>query len=223
MKKWTRLVSISLITLSLSGYAGSNTACSGRETRKNTGFAPVAPTLQNGDIIFQTSRSSQSQAIQLATGSKYSHMGILYQEYGKLYVYEAVQPVKRTPLQSWIDRGADGHFVVKRLKDADRVLTPEVLKKMRSAGSKYEGRDYDIYFGWSDEKMYCSELVWKIYKEAAGIEIGQLERLADFDLSSAPVRQKMKERYGDQVPLDEKVISPAAMFNAAELVTVLEK
>lgn len=31
----------------------------------------------DGDIIFQTSKSSQSQAIQVATHSKYSHMGVL--------------------------------------------------------------------------------------------------------------------------------------------------
>ena len=33
--------------------------------------------IKNGDIIFQTSKSSQSKAIQLATNSKYSHMGII--------------------------------------------------------------------------------------------------------------------------------------------------
>ena len=33
--------------------------------------------LQNGDIIFQSSQSDQSIAIQLATHSKYSHMGIV--------------------------------------------------------------------------------------------------------------------------------------------------
>jgi hypothetical protein len=33
---------------------------------------------RNGDILFQISRSSQSAAIQLATRSRYSHMGIVY-------------------------------------------------------------------------------------------------------------------------------------------------
>ena len=33
--------------------------------------------IQNADIIFQASKSGQSKAIQLATGSKYSHMGVL--------------------------------------------------------------------------------------------------------------------------------------------------
>ena len=32
---------------------------------------------RSGDIIFQTSKSSQSKAIQIATNSKYSHMRII--------------------------------------------------------------------------------------------------------------------------------------------------
>jgi hypothetical protein len=33
---------------------------------------------RNGDIIFHTPRSAQSVAIQMATNSPYSHMGIVY-------------------------------------------------------------------------------------------------------------------------------------------------
>ena len=49
---------------------------------------------RDGDIVFHTSRSSQSLAIQLATKSPYSHMGIVYLRDGKPFVFEAVQPVK---------------------------------------------------------------------------------------------------------------------------------
>ncbi len=38
----------------------------------------ISDQFQNGDIIFQESKSSQSKAIQLATNSRYSHMGIIY-------------------------------------------------------------------------------------------------------------------------------------------------
>jgi hypothetical protein len=38
--------------------------------------APSALHVQDGDIIFHTSRSSQSLAIQRATHSPYSHMGL---------------------------------------------------------------------------------------------------------------------------------------------------
>ncbi len=169
---------------------------------------------QSGDLIFQTSFSNQSKAIQLATGSEYSHVGIIYENQGAFFVYEAIQPVKLTPLDEWIDRGKSDRYVVKRLKNAKETLTPEALKKMKAIGEQYQGKNYDIYFEWSDDRMYCSELVWKIYKEALNIEIGELQSVSEFDLSSPVVKQKLKERYGNAIPMDEKVISPVAMFES---------
>jgi len=176
--------------------------------------------IQNGDIIFQTSKSSQSKAIQLATNSNYSHMGIIYKIDGQYFVYEAVQLVKLTPLTEWINRGENGHYVIKRLENGDQVLTSSTLTKIKQIGEQFKGKPYDIYFEWSDDKIYCSELVWKIYKQAADIEIGQLEKLSDFDLTDDVVKAKMKERYGDNIPMDEKVISPAEMFNSDKLITI---
>lgn len=179
--------------------------------------------LRDGDIIFQTSLSAQSKAIQLATHSKYSHVGIVYKKGNNWLVYEAVQPVKTTPLEKWIARGKDKHYVVKRLKNSEKVLTSAVIDQMQQEGMKYKGKDYDIYFGWSDEKIYCSELVWKIYNDATGIELGQLQTLSDFDLSHPEVKKKMKERYGNKLPENEKVISPAAIFDSDKLETIIEK
>jgi hypothetical protein len=147
-------------------------------------------------------------------------MGIVYENDGRFFVYEAVQPVKLTPLKEWINRGENNHYVIKRLANADEVLTRETLTKMKQIGEKFKGKNYDIYFEWSDDKIYCSELVWKIYMEATGIEIGELETLSDFDLSNEIVQQKMKERYGDNIPKNEKVISPAAMLNSDKLITI---
>jgi uncharacterized protein YycO len=179
--------------------------------------------IKNGDIIFQTSKSAQSKAIQLATDSKYSHMGIIYENDGQFLVYEAVQPVKLTPLKDWINRGKKKHYVIKRLKNADQILTESVLTKMKKIGDQFKGKPYDIYFEWSDDKIYCSELVWKIYKQAADIEIGELEQLSDFDLTNKIVQTKMKERYGKNIPMNEKVISPAAMFNSNKLIMIEKK
>ena len=184
---------------------------------------PYSNYIENGDIIFQTSKSSQSKAIQLATNSKYSHMGIIYENDGQYFVYEAVQPVKLTPLIKWINRGENGHYVIKRIKNSENILTDRVINEMKVYGEKFKGKPYDVYFEWSDDKIYCSELVWKIYKEVANIEIGKLERLSDFDLSNEIVRDKVKERYGDNVPMNEKVISPAEMFNSDKLITIEEK
>jgi uncharacterized protein YycO len=176
--------------------------------------------LKNGDLIFQTSLSSQSIAVQLATKSKYSHCGIIYQEKGKWYVFEAIQPVKRTVLDKWIARGQGGKYVVKRLTNADQVLTPAALAKMKQVGDKFLGKNYDLTFEWSDNKIYCSELIWKVYQRATGIEIGKLQKLRDFDLTADAVKKKMKARYGNNIPMEELVISPAAIFDSELLTTV---
>ena len=177
-------------------------------------------TPRNGDILFQTSRSAQSLAIQRATHSPYSHMGIVFIRDGAPYVYEAVEPVKLTPLPRWIRRGERGHFVAKRLADADHRLTEEVLRQMHSEGERFQGRHYDLFFEWSDDRIYCSELVWKIYQRAVGIEIGALETIRDFDLTDPIVAAKVEERFGGPPPADEPVISPAAMFDSPLLKTV---
>ena len=77
-----------------------------------------AEQLRDGDIIFQTSRSEQSTAIQKATHSQYSHMGIVFFRNGSPHVYEAIKTVQYTPLKKWIARGEGGHYVVRRLREA---------------------------------------------------------------------------------------------------------
>ncbi|HEX3006012.1 MAG TPA: YiiX family permuted papain-like enzyme, partial [Bacteroidales bacterium] len=170
--------------------------------------------------IFQTSLSAQSKAIQQATKSKYSHCGLIYKEGSNYFVFEAVQPVRLTPLQKWIARGKDGKFVIKRLKHAE-ALTPSALAKMKEVGSHFMGKNYDVTFEWSDNKIYCSELIWKVYNRATGLQIGKLQKLKEFDLDHPAVRAKMKERYGNKIPMDEPVISPAAIYNSNLLRTVL--
>jgi len=187
------------------------------------GLNAVALGLKEGDVLFQTSRSTQSQAIQLATHSRWSHMGMLVREKKGWMVLEAVQPVKFTPLHEWVERGQGGHVVIKRLLEADRRLDAETLVRMRKAGKRFLGKPYDSTFEWGDQRIYCSELVWKIYKEGAGIELGRLQRLKDFDLSHSAVQKKMRERYGNKVPIEEPVISPKAIFECPLLTTVVER
>ncbi len=170
--------------------------------------------LKSGDLIFQTSNSRQSVPIQMATHSEYSHLGMVFEKEGELFVYEAVQPVQIVDIKTYINRGNGGNYAVKRLKNADKVLTDEVLAKMEKIAKSHLGKNYDIYFNWSDSKMYCSEYVWKIYKRATGLEIGKLRNLEDFDLSSKTVKRIMKERYGKNIPYKEKMISPGDMFNS---------
>ena len=167
-----------------------------------------------GDIVFQTSQSSQSRAIQLATHSPYSHMGLILFRSGHPFVLEATAHVQLTALSEWAARGQGGTYVVKRLKDASVLAAPGNLHRLEQAALSFRGRPYDPYFEWSDQRIYCSELVWKAYDRGLGIQLGDLDRLSAFDLSNELVRQKLKERFGDTIPMDEQVISPAAVFSS---------
>ncbi|MBW8688016.1 YiiX family permuted papain-like enzyme [Chitinophaga rhizophila] len=185
-------------------------------------FRQEAP-LRSGDVIFQTSMSPQCEAVRLATHSKFSHCGMIWKVKGKDYVLEAVQPVRMTPLDEWITHGEGKKYVVRRLKNADSLLTGKVLQKMEAEGRKMLGKSYDGYFEWSDDKIYCSELVWKIYKRGAGVEAGKLQQMKEFDLSSKPVKEIIRERYGDNLPVNETVISPQSVYESSLFETVRSK
>ena len=180
----------------------------------------VKEPFREGDILFQVSTSGQGKAIQLATNSPYSHCGILFKDNNEWMVFEGVQPVKKTPLTEWIKRGQHNIVVNKRLKNADHLLTPSVQNRMKMEANKFIGKNYDLTFEWDDERIYCSELVYKIYKRGAGIEVGKLQKLSQFDLSNPIVKAKLVERYGTKIPLDEPVISPGAIFTDTNLMEV---
>ena len=71
--------------------------------------------------------------------------------------------------------------------------------------------------------MYCSELVWKVYQQGYGVELCPLRQMKDFDLSSPEVKTIMKQRYGDNPPLEEKVVAPSDLSNSDKLYLVEKK
>lgn len=172
-----------------------------------------------GDIVFQDSQSPQCEAIRHATHSPWTHCGIVYRaDDGTWMVLEAVQPVSVIPLATWRLRNKKS-FAVKRLKGADSVLTANVIDKMKATAEPYIGKNYDIYFNWSDAEIYCSELVWKLY-HAVGIDLCALRPLRAYDLSHPAVQSTMKKRYGTNIPLSERMVAPGDLFNSPRLEAV---
>ena len=158
----------------------------------------------DGDIIFQSSQSNQSKAIEQATNSPYSHVGIIFIKNGKPYVFEAASKVIYTPLDKWINSGKNKTYVIKRLKN--HPLSQQEITILKQVAHKFENKPYDIWFGWDDKYIYCSELVWKIYNRALKLKIVQLQTIKDFNLSSPAVKQKLKERYGNNIPYQQPLI-----------------
>ena len=175
--------------------------------------------VQDGDVIFQSSYSKQSQAVEIATNSKYSHCGIIFIENNVPYVYEAVQPVGKRKLADWISSGVDQTCVIKRFKGIDTLSKKSLLRMKEYAASQF-GKNYDGYFSWSDKEMYCSELVYKTYKNCINFVLAQPKTLRDFNIDAPVVRKIMQERYGDDIPYDELMISPGQLYDAPSLYTL---
>lgn len=173
---------------------------------------------RDGDIIFQSSPSRQSAAIEEATQSPYSHCGIIFYENNVAYVYEAVQPVGKRRLDEWIEIGVNAEFVVKRLDTIQ--LTENKIKALKNYAIEQFGKNYDGKFNWSDKEMYCSELVYKCYWNACQIKLATPKPLREFNIDGPIVRKIMKERYGNDIPYDEPMISPDQLVNSRLLITV---
>lgn len=171
--------------------------------------------IHDGDILFQDFQSAQSTAVKIATNSEYTHCGIVFHDdSGRVMVWEAVQPVCITPFETWIGRDKDSAFVLKRLKGADTLLNDSAIEVMKEYGRHHLGKKYDLYFNWDDSRFYCSEYVWKIIKTGLGIELSPLRKIKDYNLDHPLVQMKLKERYGDNIPYDEPVVSPQDLFES---------
>lgn len=178
------------------------------------------PRLRSGDLVFQRSQSRQSEVVAAVTQSRFTHMGVVFVDGDRVRVLEAVQPVRYTDLDAWTRRGEEGRYVVRRLRDAERILTRAAVRKLQREGERFLGRPYDGRFAWSDDAMYCSELAFKTYDRALGIRLGEPQRWRDLDLTSPAARRLAKRRLGHLPDPDALVITPARMFASSALVTV---
>lgn len=153
--------------------------------------------LKEGDIVFQISKSKQSPFIQLATWSPWSHCGIIVIKKNKPYVLEASNVVRLTDFSTWVKRGR-GCLFRKR-----RVLKhcPKISYK------KYLGQPYDLSFKSNNGKMYCSELVYIIYKEQLGIKLCEPQKVSSYHIFG--LSKLLKKRHIDP---NQLVVAPSDLI-----------
>ena len=158
--------------------------------------------LQEGDIVFIESQSSQSPHIKIGTMSKWTHCGVVVDTPDGLKVLEASKTVRLTPFCSFIGAAKNGNWCVKR--PSQRLEKPIRYKK-------YLGQPYDLEFKFDNGKMYCSELVWQVYKEQ-GIELCRPRKVSSFMMTRIPkVRKLMNKR---NISMDQEAVAPVDIYNA---------
>lgn len=173
-------------------------------------YSPAA-----GDILIQSFPPGDlTNAIQSCTNSVYSHCGIVELKDGKWLVIEAVGPVKETPLAMWTKRGVHGEILALRFKDK---YTPKIPEFIASAHS-YLGRPYDMKMEMDDEKIYCSELVYKAFTNVYHEDIGKTQRLGD--LNWKPNEKFITSVEKGPVPLDRIMITPRAIAESDKMAVV---
>ena len=128
-----------------------------------------------------------------------------------------MQPVKITALKKWIERGRGGKYLVMRPKEP---LSPAALKKMKAVGKRHQGKSYDLLFEWSDSKMYCSELAWKVYKEGAGITLVAPRPFSAYNFDDPKVQAHVKDRWKGKQNPKEPVVAPSDLAASEKLKVV---
>jgi hypothetical protein len=150
------------------------------------------PPLKTGDIVFQKTQTSASDAIMLASGTQYTHVGIVeIGKDGRASVIEAVGPVKVTPLQKWIKNGSGSRVTVKRIKGLQEAQAKEAAASAR----RYLGRPYDHYFYETRDQIYCSELVHGAFKDGPGISVGREEKVRDLNIDTVAAQKLIAARW----------------------------
>ena len=158
--------------------------------------------LHEGDIVFIESQSSQSPYIKVGTMSKWTHCGVVVKTPDGMKVLEASKTVRLTPFAQFVGAAKNDNWCVKRPR---QKLTKPINYK------KYLGQPYDLEFKFENGKMYCSELVWLIYKEQ-GIELCKPRKVSSFMMTRIPkVKKLMNKR---NISMNQEAIAPVDIYKA---------
>ena len=150
--------------------------------------------LRHGDIVFRLGDARLGQGmvplsrfIARATGSPFSHTGIVAIEDGSPVVYDCSSAgVQRQPFEVWM-LDSVGALGVKRLKPEHRERIPGVIEYCRVAFERQV--PFDSGFRMEDDSLYCLELTEKAFRSqglalSEPVRIGDWEYLASFPLTA---------------------------------------
>jgi hypothetical protein len=133
---------------------------------------PETPALRDGDLVFRRGISVESYAVvQAGKTNIYSHVGLIVIEQGIPFVIHVEpgeagsrdQPVRKETLRSFLDPGRASRFAIYR-----SCLGKERLDRVTSMAKRFyrEGCRFDNAYDLQDDRfLYCTELVFKAYRE----------------------------------------------------------
>jgi hypothetical protein len=174
--------------------------------------------LREGDIVFRLgdARSVRglfalSWFIARATGSPFSHTGIVALEDGSPVVYDSSEEgVRRIPFEAWMLE-CIGSMGVKRLKPEHRQHIPGVIGYCRRIFDQEV--PFDFEFRQDDSALYCLELTEKAFRSqglklSEPVRIGDWELLTSFPLTAVLMPGATRLVVGRPITLEQPVYVP---------------
>lgn len=217
-KSWLLYLPLILTVFNYACHDDASTESS-KEINKSTqsGFK-----LRPGDLLFQDSDCGPfCESIERVTfgfrGAKFSHVGMVVRaDKDTVTIYEAITAgVVATPLDIFLNRSFDedgnSKVAVGRFKGPYRHLLPKAIAFAHST----LGTAYDDVFDITNEKYYCSELIYEAFKSANdGQPIFSLREMTFKDPDTEqtfPLWKEYFENIGTPVPEGEPGLNPGGI------------
>jgi hypothetical protein len=138
---------------------------------------------KTGDIVLRMMRAEDSEGLAKVTNSNYSHSGIIQVQDGRVWVLDSypARGGKHSPESGEEDStqltrfeeffsDQHGEAIVQGLVLRVQEMSDEVRNRINELINKYNVEktafDYQFRVDNGDNVLYCSELVWRILKEA---------------------------------------------------------
>lgn len=179
----------------------------------------LALELKVGDVLLQPLDCWSCSLIEAQENSIFSHVGVVVKISPSVEVAEALGKVRILSLDQFNTRTQKGQrLLVKRFKNdllISRLMNKQV-EFLTYFKKEFENLKYDHDFRWDNldeqgyEKLYCSEMVSKLFLGFLGVEI-PLKRMK-FDLN-----REEWIRYFRGVPPDDEWGNSPGDFDKSEL------
>lgn len=164
-KRLIKILSLCLFSLVLFYFTSKKDKVAVNEIDKNK--------IDDFDIILSKGQSVQSKFVSLIklTMEDYSHIGIMITENDKVFVLHSTPDGTKTngirydDLQTFIDLSDVSDYTVLRYQDISLDFRQKLREEFSRCKTIQAPFDYD-FNNFENGKIYCSELVWLIFKNA---------------------------------------------------------
>jgi hypothetical protein len=174
----------------------------------------AAGRLAPGDLVFIALDGMFGRAVREVTGSPAAHVGIVAERESHLTVIHASGMVKEEPLERFLSYGT-GVYAARRYPFA----TDDARRAFVWTARSFLGVGYDRKFRIDNDTIYCSELVYRSFKDHLGLVPMELKPMR-WGGASPEARDFLIQFVGGPLPEGEPGVSPVHYLVAPGFTTV---